>query len=120
MGGSTPDECADRAAELPPVPAENAECFSYLYVIETALRELIVECLEQAAGSRWYKTRLPENPLESFKMGRRVERECPWHQSVPLHPIYYTEFPHLKEIIERSDNWKDTFDLATCSTGLDG
>jgi hypothetical protein len=28
---------------------------------------------------------------------------------VPLHPIYYTNFSDLQQIVERQDNWRDAF-----------
>jgi len=85
----------------------------YLYSIETALRELIIDSLKAIDGSLWYKHRLPggdeNSPLEKYRKGIDVERNTIWTQSVPQHPIYYIDFPHLKMIIERRDNWEDVF-----------
>jgi len=95
------------------VPEKNIQIYCYLYNIETALRELVIDSLEAIDGPLWYKHRLPggneNSPLEKYRRGVDVERNTRWTQSVPLHPIYYIDFPHLKMIIERKDNWEDVF-----------
>jgi hypothetical protein len=91
------------------VPEENIEIYCYLYSIETALRELIIELLSAIDGPIWYKKRLPGDVLEKYRAGVVFERGIKWFQLVPLHPIYYIDFPDLKKIIEREDNWKDAF-----------
>jgi hypothetical protein len=93
-----------------PVPQENIEIFTILYQIETALRELIIEVLSKVEGSKWYLRRLPGDILQKYKDGRILERQIPWTQFIPHNPIYYVDFPHLKVIMERSDNWKDAFE----------
>lgn len=96
------------------VPKENIQIYCYLYGIETALRELIIDSLRAADGPLWYKHRLPggdeNSPLEKYGRAIDVERNARWTQSVPHHPIYYVDFPHLKMIIERKDNWEDIFE----------
>jgi hypothetical protein len=91
------------------VPGENIEIYCYLYSIETALRELIIELLSATNGPLWYKKRLPGDVLEKYRKGIEFEKSLKWFQLVPLHPIYYIDFPDLKKIIEREDNWKDAF-----------
>ena len=91
------------------VPKENVEIFYYLYAIEVALRELIIESLEDVAGPKWYLSRLHEDALENYKNGIDFERKTKWTQLVPHHPIYYVDFPDLRIIMERKDNWKDVF-----------
>jgi len=91
------------------VPEENIEIYCYLYSIETALRELIIESLKAVDGSRWYKRRLPGDVLEKYRKGIEFERSAKWSQLVPHHPIYYIDFPDLKKIMECEDNWKDAF-----------
>ena len=92
-----------------PVPCENIEAYSGLYIIETALRELIIERLGALDGPRWYKKRLPGDILQKYQDGRRYEAGTRWTQMVPHHPLYYLDFADLRKIIERKDNWKDTF-----------
>lgn len=91
------------------VPIENIKIFHYLYAIEVALRELIIESLEGIGGPKWYRSRLPEPALKSYKDGIAFERKTKWTQLVPHHPIYYVDFPDLRIIIERKDNWRDVF-----------
>jgi hypothetical protein len=91
------------------VPEENIEIYCYLYGIETALRELVIESLRAVDGSHWYKKRLPGDVLEKYRKGIEFEKNIKWSQLVPHHPIYYIDFPDLKKIIEREDNWEDAF-----------
>jgi hypothetical protein len=91
-------------------PQENIEIFTRLYCMETALRELIIEVLTAVEGSRWYKRCLPGDILEKYRKGREVEKDIRWTQCIPHHPIYYVDFPDLKKIIEREDNWKKAFE----------
>lgn len=91
------------------VPKENLAIFELLYGIEVGLRELIVQSLEATVGPRWWKERLPGDVSEEYKKGRECEQKIRWCQLVPHHPVYYVEFPSLKKVIERRDNWKDTF-----------
>jgi hypothetical protein len=92
------------------VPKVNLAVFSYLYCIETVLRELIVEVLEPIAGPRWYRTRLPGDVLAKYREAIAYQRRTPWQRLQPHHPVYYIDFPDLRKIIERDDNWRDAFD----------
>jgi hypothetical protein len=91
------------------VPKENIEIYCYLYSIENALRELIIDSLNTVDGPRWYKWRIPGDILKKYRDGIEYEKNIKWTQLVPHHPIYYIEFPDLKKIIVREDNWKDVF-----------
>jgi len=92
--------------QIPQLPQENIEIFSLLYAIETVLRELIIERLSSVEGSKWYKKCLPSDILDKYKDSRNQEKRTPWLQCIPHHPIYYLDFPHLRMIIQRNDNWK--------------
>jgi len=91
------------------VPEENLEIYKLLYKIEVGLREFIIELLEAQCGSRWWKQRLPPDVLKVYRKGREYVRNIRWCQLVPHHPIYYIEFPDLKKVIQRSDNWREVF-----------
>ena len=91
-------------------PETNLEAYRILYSLENALRELIIERLEEVEGPKWYKQRLPGDVLKLYKAARQLERDIPWVALVPCHPIYYVDFPSLKKVIERNDNWKDAFE----------
>lgn len=91
-------------------PPENAEIYNFLYSIETALRELIIEALSTIEGPIWYKRRLPGDVLEKYRKGREYEKSISWTDCIPHNPIYYVDFPDLRKIIERDDNWRETFE----------
>jgi len=91
------------------LPDENLQAYMLLYNIEVGLRELIIECLEAICGSNWHKTRLPSDVLENYRRGVQYQRNLKWSQLIPHHPLYYIDFPDLKKVIDRNDNWKDVF-----------
>ena len=91
------------------VPAENKAAYGLLYEIEVVLRELLIEVLADVCGPLWWKQRLPSDVLQKFRNGRDYERNTAWIHTVPHHPIYYVDFPDLRKVIERSDNWTDVF-----------
>lgn len=91
------------------VPETNYEIYDLLYKIEVGLREFMIETLEVEAGSKWWKQRLPSDVKDTSKRGLQSERGAKWSEIVPHHPIYYTDFPDLKKIIIRNDNWRDIF-----------
>lgn len=95
------------ADEIP--PKTSIETYRCLFQIENALRELIIETLSNVVGSRWSKQRLPPDVQDKYRKGVEYERASNWMHLVPHHPIYYVEFPDLKKIIERGDNWRDVF-----------
>ncbi len=90
------------------VPDENVVAYKLIYMIEVGLRELIIESLS-SLDSRWWKTRLPPDLIAKVKNGREVEKKIKWINLTPHHPLYYIDFPDLKKIIDRNDNWRDIF-----------
>jgi hypothetical protein len=90
-------------------PQYNVDAFHFLYSIETLLRELIVQTLEPIASPRWYRSRLPPDLLTKYREAVAHERRTPWHRLVSHHPVYYLEFPDLRKIMARNDNWTDAF-----------
>ena len=91
------------------VPRENLRAYKILYSMENAIRMLIVECLEELVGTRWYRHRLPGDVLKSYQKAQNEVRKIKWTSLVPHHPIYYIDFPDLRKIIERNDNWNNAF-----------
>jgi len=80
-----------------------------MYAIENGIRELIIELLSKLDGPLWYKHRLPSDVLEKYREGIELPRRTKSINLIPHHPIYYADFPDLRKIIERQDNWKDAF-----------
>ena len=74
------------------------------------MREFVIESLEAACGPLWWKQRLPPDVLARNREALEYERNIKWCQLIPHHPIYYIEFPDLKKVIERTDNWRDAFE----------
>jgi hypothetical protein len=60
-------------------------------------------------GPQWHRAQLPQDVAEKFALAVVMERRLPWLQLVHHHPIYYVDFPDLKKIIERKDNWTAVF-----------
>jgi hypothetical protein len=92
------------------VPEQSIAIYKHLFVIEVGLREFIIDALGDKFGALWWKTRLPPDVLKSFRDGRNYEKGIKWFEIIPHHPLYYVEFPDLKKIIQRSDNWRDAFE----------
>jgi len=91
------------------VPSENIAIYELLYHIEVGLREFIIEVLEAKVGPRWWKQRLPSDVKDHYVEGREYEKNIKWCQLIPHHPMYYTDFPDLKKVIARRDNWREVF-----------
>jgi hypothetical protein len=92
------------------LPASNAVIASVIYLVETGLRELTIELMERVRGPRWVRSAIPGGDLqERIRNAREYERKTPWSSFVPLHPIYYLDFPDITRIIEKSDNWDAAF-----------
>jgi len=91
------------------VPEANLEIYRLLYCIEVAVRELIIEEMQQYFGERWWKQRLPGDVKEKYGNSREVEATASWTELVPHHPLYYVDFPDLRKIMERTDNWDQVF-----------
>jgi hypothetical protein len=92
------------------VPTANLVAHQILYRLEVGLRELIIEVLSNGLGPRWHITRLPADVVTNFKQARAYESSQKSVRATSFHPIYYTDFPDLRKIIERTDNWKEFFE----------
>ena len=91
------------------VPQDNVQIFQVLYQIEVGLRELIIDSLSSHCGPIWWKSRLPGDVLDSYRKGLAYERGIKWIKMLPHHPIYYIDFPDLRHVITRNDNWSEVF-----------
>jgi hypothetical protein len=83
--------------------------YTLLFLLENGLRELIIEELHTRLGPRWYRQRLSKDLLAKFEDGTVYDRSTRWTEMVPHHPLYYLDFPDLKKILLRNDNWNDAF-----------
>lgn len=92
------------------VPENNIQIYAIIFVLETSLREYIIEKLSAHHGSKWYKQALPGGSIiNAYRSAQRYEKATPWVRTIPHHPIYYLDFPDLATIIERNDNWNSAF-----------
>lgn len=92
------------------VPDVNRQAMGMLYIIEVCLRELIVRELSAVNGPKWYKSALPGGQImDDYNSAQEYRRDTPWQSTVPLHPVYYLDFPNLATIIERRNNWNSCF-----------
>jgi hypothetical protein len=102
-------EIVQSSPQVVQLPEENVRSFKLMYAIENGIRELIIELLSKLDGPLWYKRRLPGDVLAKYREGIELQRQTKWLNLIPHHPIYYVDFPDLRKIIERQDNWKDAF-----------
>jgi hypothetical protein len=105
------------------IPASNLEIYGMIYVIEVAVRELIIEKLSALHGAKWHTEAIPGGTggqrdgkevlsmLEKYKRGERSAKSTPWSENVLHHPIYYLDFPELAIIFERKNNWSAFQDI---------
>jgi hypothetical protein len=87
----------------------NAEAYEMMFEIENGLREFIIEKMHAHYGSQWLKRNVPADVREDMKKGKAFERSIVWTKAGSYHPIYYTDFPHLRKLITQSDNWRAVF-----------
>lgn len=83
--------------------------YERLFRLENALRELIIEELSASCGRKWWKQRVPNDMHTASKAGKQYESSQPWQSRIVYHPIYYVDFPSLRSVIERTDNWNEVF-----------
>lgn len=96
--------------DLSAVPEANVKAYKLLFLLEVVLREYIIEKMESAYGVHWHKTALPSGEmLTKFKNAKEYETRTPWISHIPLHPIYYLDFPDLATLLEKKDNWENVF-----------
>lgn len=92
-------------------PELNVCCASHvlMFVLENCLRELIVDELSELCGQLWWKSCLTGTALAKFKQARELEKSTPWSTLVSHHPVYYLDFPDLRETIIQNKNWTEAF-----------
>ena len=88
-------------------PDTNNQVVKQIFVIEVALRELIIEELTKASGPTALKQHLPPDVYQKCIDGVISEKACKTTNHVDHHPLYYVDFPDIAKILGR--NWKLTF-----------
>jgi hypothetical protein len=87
----------------------NGRAYELFFEIENSLREMVIQCMTEAFGQRWLTTNMPADVRERLREGKEYERKVPWSVCVPYHPMYYADFPDIKKIVMRADNWQRAF-----------
>jgi hypothetical protein len=100
---------SETGRSLPQVPELNISVYRIVYAIEVVLRELLIVELGARHGAKWPKSRLPPDVYDKYMESRLRERKIKWTQLTPHHPVYFLDFPDLRKVIERNDNWKEVF-----------
>ncbi len=91
------------------VPSQRQlEAYCGLFRIEVFLRELVIDELSRL-GPQWRRQCIPPDVRESMRNGIASEKSAPMQRVRLLDPIYYTDFPDLKKIIVKGDNWETIF-----------
>jgi len=91
------------------IPRANTEGSRYLYCLEVGLREYTIRTLHETVGPLWWKSRLPSDILDKVRDARRSLSGTAWARFAWHHPLHYVDFPDLKKILLRRDNWDQAF-----------
>ncbi|WP_152976109.1 hypothetical protein [Ensifer adhaerens] len=83
----------------------NVDAYRLFFEIEIILRELITAKLKEKFGHKWQKQGLPEDVRKRVTEGLIYERGIGWDRRVAHTPLYYSDFPHLRKLIEMTQNW---------------
>jgi len=80
-----------------------AECYPIFYVFENSIRNFIILIMERKYGKNWWMDKVPKRIQREVEDRMKKERENRWHYKRGSHPIFYTNFGDLKDII--INNW---------------
>jgi hypothetical protein len=90
------------------VPESFRLASDYMYGIEIALRELIIEVMDAdpSHGRLWYLKLEPARDVVKKMREARTDQLRNRHiQFIAYHPIYYTDFPDLRKLFESRLVW---------------
>jgi hypothetical protein len=80
------------------------ESFPKMFVLENSIRELIIRKLSVAYGRDWWLKAVSKGIRESVQRTINKEKKHPHRPRRGLHPIFYSNFADLKEIILQNRN----------------
>lgn len=81
------------------------QVYPRVYILENSMRSFIVRILEAAHGKKWWDTKVPEKIRKAVAFRMTTDERMHWHGKRGAHPIYYSDFSHLAQIVEA--NWSD-------------
>jgi len=90
------------------------EAYLILYLFENSLRNFVNRVMTKEFGSDWWNTKMRTKKLKRIaeKVERRKleDKNLYWHSRRKSHELNYSDFNHLKSIIETySSNFKNYF-----------
>jgi hypothetical protein len=99
----------DFSAEIRAKAMSNLPAYLAFFCLENAVRELIVERMDQQHGPDWWDLKIASGIRQKVETRREKEGTNRWHSRRGAEEIYYTDFGDLALIIQNS--WSDFSDL---------
>lgn len=84
--------------------AIGAESFPQVFVLENSIRNLIITKLKKVHGVNWWNKAKIRNVRDEVQRVLDKEKGYPHREKRGLHPIFYSNFAHLKQIILNERN----------------
>lgn len=75
------------------------ESFPKMFVLENSIRELVIRKLSAQYGRDWWLKRVSRKIQDTVQRTIQKEKKYPHRPKRGLHPIFYSNFSDLKEII---------------------
>jgi len=101
-GFNLPNKIANDAEKM-------SNVYTMIYILENALRYLLVNILEKKYGKNWWESKVSSNIKRKVESRVNQEKENRWHSKRGAHKIFYTNFGDLNLILV--NNWKDFEDI---------
>ena len=79
--------------------------YPMVYVLENSMRAFIARIMQAAHGENWWESHVPSSVTNPVSDRMKKDQRLTWHGKRSAHPIYYTDTPHLIDIVEA--NWPD-------------
>jgi hypothetical protein len=86
-----------------------AKVYPMMYLLENSVRTVIMRVMASKHGKDWWDTHAPAEVCKVVRGRKDNEEVKPWHGKRGVHGLYYSDFSHLKLIIQK--NWTDFQDI---------
>ncbi|MHA1309204.1 MAG: Swt1 family HEPN domain-containing protein [Candidatus Heimdallarchaeota archaeon] len=84
---------------------EMTELYFYLNIFENSIRFFVFDLITENHGINWWDSALVKPNTKEYVVGVKKSREKGWLRTDEPHPLFYTTFGQLFEIIDQ--NWSD-------------
>ena len=85
---------------------EMSETYQLFYLLENTIRSFILSTFQSEYPSTdWWDKRVPVSIKITVENRKKKENKNRWHGKRGNHPIFYTNFGDLKDIIINGHNW---------------